>query len=135
MTNSRIEPTKPADANTPNELYTIKQAADRLDLKTSKVRYYCNKGLVRGVKRAKNGYRLFSPTQVDLLHTLHQLSLCGFSAEELKHYSVLAQQGASAIPERQALLATRKQQIWHEIKALQNHIDFIERQEAYLNQG
>lgn len=117
---------------TETEPFTIKQAAAQLGIPASTIRYYCGLGLIPHIKRTRTGYRLLNSCQLDQLCFIAHLSRCGFSTKELKRYATLAKQGNITIPERKALLATKKQQLWHQVRDLQNEIDFIERQEDYL---
>lgn len=53
----------------------------------------------------------------------------GFTTAEIRQYSRLYRHGDSTLPERTAILTTRKRQLWQEITERQKAIDFIERQE------
>lgn len=148
MTNDNSNPINqsPADANpspispeasqnTNGYLYTIKQAATKLKTTPGAIRYYYRVGLIPNVKRAKNGYRLLDADQLTQIKTLVFLKRCGLDNREVRRYISLERQGSSTIPARQALLETKKRQIWQQIKDCQENIDFIERQEELFAQA
>lgn len=109
------------------EYYTTKQVGKELQISTYAIRRLCGKGLVPHVKRARNGYRIFTPEQVTWLKTLIHLRNSGMSTAELKKYANLCRAGESTIPERKAMLETKKRQLWQELEDIQSNIDFIER--------
>lgn len=124
-----------ASQNTNEHLYTIKQAATKLKTTPGAIRYYYRVGLIPNVKRAKNGYRLLGTDQLTQIRTLVFLKRCGLNNREVRRYINLERQGSSTIPARQALLETKKRQIWQQIKDCQENIDFIERQEELFTQA
>lgn len=109
------------------ELNTTKQASQILGVPKYTIRSYCNKGLVPHVRRARNGYRIFTPGQVDWLRTIIKLRAAGMGINELKKYVALCRKGNSTIVERKAMLETQKRQLWQELENIQAGIDFIER--------
>ncbi len=112
-----------------NETLTMRQVCQRLGISASTVRYYCRHGLVPGVRRNRAGYRIFSNEQCDWVQTLEFLRRCGFSLKDLKAYAGLCRKGIATVPERKAMLATKKRQLWQSLEDLQQNIDFIERRE------
>lgn len=98
------------------------------------MRRLCNSGLIPHVKRARNGYRILTPGQVELAKILISMKQSGFASREIRQYSRLYRQGDTTIAERTALLTTRKRQLWQEITDRQKAIDFIERQEEITSQ-
>lgn len=108
---------------------TVTEASKMLGIPAHAIRRYCNSGLVPHVRRARNGYRLLEPWQIDYIQVLMGLNRCGFTPAELRHYARLFRRGESTESERLAMLTTRKHQLRHEIAARQEAIDFIERQE------
>jgi DNA-binding transcriptional MerR regulator len=133
---ANADPKNPeAGQNTNEHLYTIKQAATKLKTTPGAIRYYYRVGLIPNVKRAKNGYRLLDANQLTQIRTLVFLKRCGLNNREVRRYINLERQGSSTIPARQALLETKKRQIWQQIKDCQENIDFIERQEELFTQA
>ncbi len=109
--------------------FSLREASQQLSIKPSTLRYFCNKGLIPGVRRNKRGYRVLTQPQIDLAFILLNMKQAGFTTAEIRQYSRLYCRGHATITERTALLTTRKRQLWQEITERQKAIDFIERQE------
>lgn len=110
------------------EFYTINQVCEILQAPKHVIRRLLNNGLVRGIKRQSNHYRVLNRQQLELLRTFYYLSRSGMSMKELRKYSGLEYGGSKTIPERKAILETKRRQIWENLKDLQETIDYIERQ-------
>jgi DNA-binding transcriptional MerR regulator len=63
---------------------TIGQLAKQLDIRTSAIRYYEEKGLIQATERSSTGYRLFEPKAVEELKLLQRAQTLGFSLEDIK---------------------------------------------------
>ncbi len=114
--------------------YTTGQVAEQLNLPPSTILSFCRSGLVPGVRRDRRCRRIFQAWQLDHIRTLLGLRQAGFSNTELKHYARLVRQGQKTLPERKALMETRKRQLWQQLEDLQRGIDFLERQVEYIDQ-
>ena len=53
--------------------------------------------------------------------------------EEMKEYLALCLKGESTIPERQAILAVKKEQLLKEMSDLQESLDFLNWKENFYN--
>lgn len=133
--NSNIEvPQNTTSEDTETEFFTIKQAATQLKVSPGTIRHYYRIGLLPNTKRAKNGYRILTPEQLVQTENLIFLKRCGLANREIRHYINLERQGSDTIPERKALLATKKRQLWQQLEDIQENIDFIERQTEIFDQ-
>jgi len=106
---------------------SMRDVSRMLGTTSSAIRLYCNKGLVPNVKHTITGYRIFTAEQVDWLRALLNLRKIGMGIDELKRYVTLCRKGDSTIPERKAMLETKKRQLWQELEDIHAGIDFIER--------
>jgi len=84
--------------------YTIKHVCTELGMTVHAVRYYCDMGLVPGLRHDKNGNRLFDETSLNWLRAVGFLRSGGMSIAQIKHYFALCQQGGSTLQERKAIL-------------------------------
>jgi len=109
------------------DIYTLREAREKLGLPAHTVRRLCNAGLVRGIRRKRNGYRVLSGVQVDELGLFAKLMQAGFSMEDMKKYAELQRQGDKMVRERKGMLETQKRQLWLRMQDTQRSIDFIER--------
>ena len=109
------------------EYYTVKQASRQVGASAHTVRYYCKLGLIPGIKYNRTGYRVINQEQLKWLKTLILLRQCGFSIADIKRYQILTEKGDLTIPERKAMLETKRRQLWQIIENAQDNIDFIER--------
>lgn len=131
MTNNN---TSPANVNSPNpinaesgqnqtpQLYTTRQVATLLRITPRRVRAYSR--LMAGTRHTRNGFRLFTPNQLDQISDILFMKTHKFSTAEIKKFLSLSHSPAS-----KAFLNTRKRQFRQEIVELQECIDFIERKE------
>lgn len=112
---------------------TMREASERLGVKSRVLRRYCNLGFVPGLAHCLPGQkRTFTAEQVDYLRQADFLVKAGFTTKDLRKYLMLLRKGEIANAERKAMLVTHKRQVWQELEDLQKTIDFIERQEELL---
>lgn len=109
------------------EAFTLKQAGQKLGVSAGEVRKICKAGLIRGIRRKRNGYRVLDEDQVALLGTLVRLKQAGLVMGELKKYAELQRRGGETAQERKGMLETQKRQLWLQLQSMQEGIDFIER--------
>lgn len=107
------------------ELYSTKEASEKIGIPRRMLRFYCDKGLVPGVRRNKLGYRVFTEKNIEWVRNLSCLKNCGMGVSEMKRYVDLCQQGTKTIPERQEILKTKLQNLRHEIERIEKNMDFI----------
>ena len=68
-----------------NELMSIGEIADFFGISRKALRLYEKKGIIKPVKvDVENGYRYYSPVQIQQLNTLLELKSLGFSLDEIK---------------------------------------------------
>lgn len=84
--------------------HTIKHVCTELGLTVHAVRYYCDMGLVPGLRHDKNGNRIFDETSINWLRAVTFLRAGGMSIAQIQHYFALCQQGVSTLAERKAIL-------------------------------
>lgn len=114
--------------------YSVKQASEKLQVSAKILRSLCNSGLIPHVRRNRLGHRVLQDWQINHAHTLLGLRAAGFTKSGLKRYARLVRQGRQTLPERKAMFETQKRQLWQELDATRNSIDFLERQIEAIDQ-
>lgn len=114
-------------------MYSMKETCEKVGMTYETLKYYCNEGLIPNVKRNKNNYRIFDDNNVAWIKSLTCLKKCNMSIEEMKEYLTLCLIGESTIPQRQAILAVKKEQLLKEMSDLQESLDFLNWKENFYN--
>lgn len=112
-----------------NDLVSITEACQKLGVSIYIARHFCDAGYIPHIRRNRRYQRQLTPEQFELLAILVRMKQAGFSNSEIKRYAKLYRQGDAAAETRLAILTTKKHQLRQSIKAQQEAIDFIERQE------
>ena len=101
-------------------MFTMKQACEQTQLPYETLKFYCNQGLVPNVKRDKNNRRIFDERDIAWINSLSCLKNCGMSISEMKEYIKLCLAGESTIPERKAILDTKRNDLLEQLKQVQD---------------
>ena len=113
-------------------MYTMMQVCRELDITYQTLKFYCNEGLVPGVKRDANNRRVFDEPTVRWIKDLTCLKKCGFSIQEMKDYLELCLQGESTISPRKEMLTKKQEALRESIKELEDSVAYIDwKQEFY----
>ena len=107
-------------------MYTMMQVCRELDMTYQTLKYYCNEGLIPGVKRDENNRRIFDEKDVKWIKDLTCLKKCGMSILEMKEYLELCLQGESTIMQRKEMLAKKREALLGSIKELENSVAYID---------
>lgn len=100
--------------------YSIGEAARRIGVSASALRYYDKEGLLPDVKRSSGGVRVFSESDFRWLSLIECMKKAGMSIVEIKEYLSLMKQGDSTIPARLTLFENRKEKLDEQIKELED---------------
>lgn len=114
-------------------MFTMKQACEQTQLPYETLKFYCNQGLVPNVKRDKNNRRIFDERDIAWINSLSCLKNCGMSISEMKEYIKLCLAGESTIPERKAILDTKRNDLLEQLKQVQDCIDYIDWKQGFYD--
>ena len=106
-------------------LYTIGDAAKKLGVASSALRYYDKEGLLPHMERSSGGTRMFTDDDLEWFHFIEKLKRSGMPIKEIKHYVDLYLEGDSTIEERRELVYARRDAVERELAELQDTFDFI----------
>ncbi|MGX7205416.1 MerR family transcriptional regulator [Enterococcus pingfangensis] len=91
--------------------YTIKEVAEKFGLTISALRFYDKKGLLPFVAKNDSGYREFTESDLNLIHTVCCLKNTGMPIYEIRQYIDYCMDGSKTIPQRKALLQAHKAEV------------------------
>ncbi|CAM3341597.1 MerR family transcriptional regulator [Paenibacillus lupini] len=106
--------------------YSIGEAAARLNIPESTLRFYEKKGLLPIIERDEAGRRLFSEDQISLLVTVGCLKNTHMSISEIKQYIDWIIEGDSTIELRLEMMNNHKQDVLAEISLMNESLKGIE---------
>ena len=109
----------------------MKQACEQTGLTYDALKFYCNEGLVPGVRRNKNNRRIFYANDIEWIKSLSCLKNCGLGIAEMRQYVELCKQGKSSIPKRQKMLDEKLLCLYNKVKELENSIDYIRKKQQF----
>ncbi len=114
-------------------MYSMKEACQLTGMTYENLKFYCNEGLVPNVKRDKRNYRMFDEHDIKWIQSLNCLKGCGMSIAEMKEYLALCLKGESSIPEREVILAAKKEALLQSIDELQKAVDYIDWKQGFYD--
>lgn len=106
-------------------LCTIGDAAKRLGVPASTLRYYDKEGLLPHVNRSDSGIRMFTEDDFEWVVLIERLKQSGLSIKEIKRYVDLYLQGDDTLEERRELIYSRRAILERQMADLQQTLDFL----------
>ena len=107
-------------------LYTIGDAAAKLGMPASTIRFYEKNGLIPNQQRSSDGRRLFDEDDLEWMRFVERLKVSGMPIKEIREYIQLYMEGDSSIEERRRIVYERRSAIDKQLEELQLARDFIE---------
>lgn len=107
-------------------MYTIKEAAEMMDLPASTLRYYDRQGLLPFVARSDSGYRLFSEADMKLLRIIECLKRTGMPIKEIRQFTRWLQQGDASLQQRYDLFLERRWVVQEQMAQLKQTLQIID---------
>ena len=105
--------------------YTISEAARRMGVAPSTLRYYDKEGLLPNLKR-KNGQRIFEENDLRMLALLSCLKNTGMPLKQIHRYVDMVQEGDKTIPERYALIKEQRRFILGQMEQLKYYLSELD---------
>ena len=115
-------------------MYTMKDACEKTGLSYETLKFYCNQGLVPGVKRDQRNRRVFTEQNIAWINSLNCLKNCNMGIREMQDYLALCLQGESTIPERKVILERKRAELETERKRIQDSIDYIDWKQNFYDE-
>ncbi|MGM9548724.1 MAG: MerR family transcriptional regulator [Faecousia sp.] len=111
----------------------MKQTCEMTALRYETLKFYCNQGLVPGVKRDSLNRRVFDDRDISWINSLTCLKDCGMGIAEMKAYMELCLRGQETIPERKEILRRKREELEGELARVQESIAYIDRKQAFYD--
>ena len=111
----------------------MKEASKKTGLSYGTLKFYCNEGLIPGVKRDKNNYRVFDDKTIAWIESLSCLRGCGMSIQEMKEYLALCLEGQNTIPERKKMLDIKREGLVKTINELNGYVSYIDSKHKFYD--
>lgn len=114
-----------------NMIYTIGEAAKKMGVAPSTLRYYDKEGLLPFVERSNGGIRMFSDEDFEWLSLIECLKRTEMPIKEIKTFIQWCMAGDTTIEQRLEQIKKQKAVIETKIAELQNTLDALNYKEWY----
>jgi len=114
--------------------YTISEAAEKIGIPPSTIRYYDKEGLLPNIRR-KNGIRIFEDMDLRLMGLLTCLKNTGMPIKRIRDYVELIQQGDASLQERYNIIKAQRQFVLAQIEQLQYYLEELDFKDWYYNKA
>ena len=105
--------------------YTIKQAAEIMNVTPTTLRYYDKQGLLPFMERKESGYRIFSEEDIKMPRGIECLKKSGMPIKDIRQFSKWVQMGDDSLQERYEMFLERRRTVEAQMAELQETLDFI----------
>ncbi len=105
--------------------YTIKQAAEKVNLTVHTLRYYDKEGLLPFVSRDRAGNRVFTDGDLDWLGLICCLKNTGMPIKQIATYIRWCMEGDGSLAARLDLLLKHREAVMQQIKVLNQNLEVI----------
>lgn len=106
-------------------LYTISEAAERMQLNPPTLRYYDKEGLLPFVERSSSGIRMFKESDFDWLRLIECLKATGMPIKDIKKFIDWYMEGDSTLEQRREMFHERKNAVEQQLNAMQEMLDIV----------
>ncbi len=113
--------------------YTIKQAAEKMNVTAHTLRYYDKEGLLPFVSRDKSGNRVFTEGDLEWLGLISCLKNTGMPIKQIGTYIQWCTEGDTSLGERRQMLIEHRKAILRQLEELNHNLEAINRKIEYYN--
>lgn len=111
--------------------YTIGEAAEKVGVTPSALRYYDKEGLLPFVERSGGGIRMFKDSDMEWLRLIECLKKTGMPIKEIGKFVELCMAGDSTIDKRLELIDERLAEVEKQIDQLERTLDVLKYKHWY----
>lgn len=113
--------------------FTIKQAAEKVNLTVYTLRYYDKEGLLPFVTRDKGGNRVFTESDLDWLGLICCLKNTGMAIKQIGTFIRLCMEGDVSFDARREMLIEHRQAVIQQINELKDNLEAINHKIDHYN--
>ncbi len=113
--------------------YTIKQAAEKMNVTAHTLRYYDKEGLLPFVSRDKSGNRIFTEGDLEWLGLISCLKNTGMPIKQTGTYIQWCAAGDASLGARRQMLIEHREAILRQLEELNHNLEAINRKIEYYN--
>ncbi|WP_124065534.1 MerR family transcriptional regulator [Clostridium sp. E02] len=114
--------------------YSIKQIAEKTNLKPHVLRYYEKEGLLPDVTRSESGIRKYSESDLEWLSLICCLKNTGMTIKQIREFVKLSLQGQETLKERCSMLIQHKKQVEDQIQEMQKYLWKVDHKIQYFTE-
>lgn len=107
-------------------VYTVGEAANRLGVAPSTLRYYDKEGLLPFVERSSGGIRMFKDSDFEWLQVIGCMKKAGMSLEDIRQYIELALRGDDTIDARLSMFRHQREVLLDRMEELRQTLETVE---------
>ncbi len=115
-------------------MYTVKEAADKMEVSEHTLRFWAKSGFFPFVKRNKNNIRIFQDSDLEWIKIVKCLRSVGIDNKSIKKYIELCIKGDSTIKERYDIIKSTREQAQNQLKELKNQLELLDYKEKYYRE-
>lgn len=105
--------------------YTIKQAAEMMNITPSTIRFYDKQGLLPNISRRESGYRIFDEEDMKMLGLISCLKKTGMPIKDIQEYISLLELGDESLEERYEIILSRKAAVEKQMEEIKKTLEFV----------
>ncbi|ANZ69708.1 MerR family transcriptional regulator [Pediococcus claussenii] len=98
--------------------YSVKRVAEIFGLSVSALHFYDKKGLLPFVSKNEMGYRIFTDSDLNFIHTICCLKDTGMKIDNIRSYIEFCMEGPTTINKRRQLLEEHRRKIEEQQRVL-----------------
>ena len=111
--------------------YTVGEAAKRLGVAPSTLRYYDKEGLLPFVERTDGGIRMFKQSDFEGLRLIECLKKTGMPLKDIKRFMDLCSLGDESISERLEMIDRQRERVLGQIEQLKENLQILDYKHWY----
>lgn len=112
-------------------LYTVGEAAKRIGVAPSTLRFYDKEGLLPFVERSGGGIRMFKEADFEWLEIIECLKQTGMPIKEIREFIDWCMEGDSTIDKRLALIGRQRSAVLEQMQRLQKTLHLLDYKRWY----